>query len=198
MLTRDLRLVDCNCRLCPCTLRRLVGRDSVFRSVAASPSIQFAEVGRDCVLQHESYSSRMVQPLGNSWRALQPGMSAFVQSRAQANSEKVCCHNNPHVGFFALDALRQLAMRFLEKEELPHFKFQKDFLRPFEYTMIHNSNPDIRDMVCSVSSVESISHSSLTGSAMLAANDTSACREYEIWLEDDVWCFFGCVQSTDW
>ncbi|TFK43562.1 hypothetical protein BDQ12DRAFT_596918 [Crucibulum laeve] len=60
---------------------------------------------------------------------------------------QVCCHNNPHVGFFALDSLRQLAMRFLEKEELPHFKFQKDFLKPFEYTMIHNQNPDIRDMV---------------------------------------------------
>ncbi|KAI0347121.1 Sec7-domain-containing protein [Trametopsis cervina] len=60
---------------------------------------------------------------------------------------QVCCHSNPHVGFFALDALRQLAMRFLEKEELPHFKFQKDFLRPFQYTMVHNSNPDIRDMV---------------------------------------------------
>ncbi|KAI5122163.1 hypothetical protein M0805_007062 [Coniferiporia weirii] len=60
---------------------------------------------------------------------------------------QVCCHHNPHVGFFALDALRQLAMRFLEKEELPHFKFQKDFLKPFEYTMTHNSNPDIRDMV---------------------------------------------------
>ena len=64
---------------------------------------------------------------------------------------QVCCHSNPHVGFFALDSLRQLAMRFLEKEELPHFKFQKDFLRPFEYTMIHNSNPDIRDMVCTPS-----------------------------------------------
>jgi Sec7-like guanine-nucleotide exchange factor len=51
------------------------------------------------------------------------------------------------VGFFALDSLRQLAMRFLEKEELPHFKFQKDFLKPFEYTMIHNQNPEIRDMV---------------------------------------------------
>ncbi|KAL6299711.1 hypothetical protein BKA93DRAFT_741894 [Sparassis latifolia] len=60
---------------------------------------------------------------------------------------QVCCHKNPHVVFFALDALRQLAMRFLEKEELPHFKFQKDFLRPFEYTMLHNSNPDVRDMV---------------------------------------------------
>ncbi len=38
-------------------------------------------------------------------------------------------------------------MRFLEKEELPNFKFQKDFLKPFEYTMIHNQNPEIRDMV---------------------------------------------------
>jgi brefeldin A-inhibited guanine nucleotide-exchange protein len=38
-------------------------------------------------------------------------------------------------------------MRFLEKEELPHFKFQKDFLRPFEHTMTHNQNPEIRDMV---------------------------------------------------
>ncbi|KAF8165376.1 hypothetical protein B0H34DRAFT_793771 [Crassisporium funariophilum] len=59
----------------------------------------------------------------------------------------VCCHNNPHVASFALDSLRQLAMRFLEKEELPHFKFQKDFLKPFEYTMVHNQNPDIRDLV---------------------------------------------------
>jgi brefeldin A-inhibited guanine nucleotide-exchange protein len=38
-------------------------------------------------------------------------------------------------------------MRFLEKEELPHFKFQKDFLKPFEHTMAHNNNPEIRDMV---------------------------------------------------
>ncbi|KAL0070795.1 guanine nucleotide exchange protein for ADP-robosylation factor [Marasmius tenuissimus] len=60
---------------------------------------------------------------------------------------QVCCHNNPHVASFALDSLRQLAMRFLEKEELPHFKFQKDFLKPFEHTMIHNTNPDIREMV---------------------------------------------------
>ncbi|GJJ07601.1 hypothetical protein Clacol_001804 [Clathrus columnatus] len=60
---------------------------------------------------------------------------------------QVCCHNNPNVGFFALDALRQLAMRFLEIEELSHFKFQKDFLKPFEYTMIHNANPAIRDMI---------------------------------------------------
>ncbi|KAH7345106.1 hypothetical protein B0J17DRAFT_608255 [Rhizoctonia solani] len=60
---------------------------------------------------------------------------------------RVCCHTNPTVSFFALDALRQLAARFLEKEELANFKFQKDFLKPFEYTMSHNHNPDARDLV---------------------------------------------------
>ncbi|KAG6821251.1 hypothetical protein H0H93_002361 [Arthromyces matolae] len=85
---------------------------------SASSNVQSAKIGRDLILQHEQDSLGVV-----------------------------CCHNNPHVAFFALDALRQLAMRFLEKEELPHFKFQKDFLKPFEYTMIHNHNPDVRDMV---------------------------------------------------
>ena len=47
--------------------------------------------------------------------------------------------NNPAVVFFALDSLRQLSMRFMEIEELPGFKFQKDFLKPFEHVMA-NSN----------------------------------------------------------
>jgi Sec7-like guanine-nucleotide exchange factor len=81
--------------------------------------------------------------------ALQSGnVRATLIYQLRTYAWQVCCHNNPHVGFFALDSLRQLAMRFLEKEELAHFKFQKDFLKPFEYTMVHNANPDIRDMVC--------------------------------------------------
>ncbi|PWZ00412.1 putative SEC7-component of non-clathrin vesicle coat [Testicularia cyperi] len=59
----------------------------------------------------------------------------------------VCCHPNPNVSAFGLDSLRQLAMRFLEKEELPHFKFQKDFLKPFEITMQRNKDPEAKEMV---------------------------------------------------
>jgi brefeldin A-inhibited guanine nucleotide-exchange protein len=51
----------------------------------------------------------------------------------------VGCHSNTTVVFFALDSLRQLSMRFMEIEELPGFKFQKDFLKPFEHVMA-NSN----------------------------------------------------------
>ncbi|KAI8845097.1 hypothetical protein BJ741DRAFT_558307 [Chytriomyces cf. hyalinus JEL632] len=48
---------------------------------------------------------------------------------------KVATHSNSQISFFALDKLRQLAMKFLELEELPNFKFQRDFLRPFEYVL---------------------------------------------------------------
>ncbi|KAI7868634.1 hypothetical protein BDF14DRAFT_1995182 [Spinellus fusiger] len=60
---------------------------------------------------------------------------------------KVGCQSNFNVAFFALDSLRQLAMRFLEKEELPHFKFQKDFLMPFRNILANNPNVAIKDMV---------------------------------------------------
>ncbi|KAI8852805.1 hypothetical protein BC829DRAFT_440418 [Chytridium lagenaria] len=62
---------------------------------------------------------------------------------------KVGCHPNAQVCFFALDKLRQLAMKFLELEELPNFKFQKDFLRPFEHVLGNNPDPKIKDMVLS-------------------------------------------------
>ncbi|XP_070554844.1 brefeldin A-inhibited guanine nucleotide-exchange protein 1-like isoform X2 [Ptychodera flava] len=60
---------------------------------------------------------------------------------------KVGCHPNEDVAFFAVDSLRQLSMKFLERGELPGFRFQKDFLRPFEYIMKKNRSPTIRDMV---------------------------------------------------
>ncbi|XP_077991507.1 brefeldin A-inhibited guanine nucleotide-exchange protein 1-like [Glandiceps talaboti] len=60
---------------------------------------------------------------------------------------KVGCHPNEDVAFFAVDSLRQLSMKFLERGELPGFRFQKDFLRPFEHIMKKNRSPTIRDMV---------------------------------------------------
>lgn len=59
---------------------------------------------------------------------------------------KVGCNPNEDVAIFAVDSLRQLSMKFLEKGELANFRFQKDFLRPFEHIM-KNRSPTIRDMV---------------------------------------------------
>ncbi|CAB0008526.1 unnamed protein product, partial [Nesidiocoris tenuis] len=59
----------------------------------------------------------------------------------------VGCSPNEEIAEFAIDSLRQLSMKFIEKGEFPNFRFQKDFLRPFEHIMKKNTNPVIRDMV---------------------------------------------------
>ncbi|KAK3318075.1 hypothetical protein B0H66DRAFT_532586 [Apodospora peruviana] len=60
---------------------------------------------------------------------------------------RVGCHGNAAIVFFALDSLRQLSMRFMEIEELPGFKFQKDFLKPFEHVMSNSTNITVKDMI---------------------------------------------------
>lgn len=54
------------------------------------------------------------------------------------SSVQVGCSSNEDVAIFAVDSLRQLSMKFLEKGELANFRFQKDFLRPFEHIMKKN------------------------------------------------------------
>ena len=51
---------------------------------------------------------------------------------------QVGCLPNEEVSFFVVDSLRQLSMKFVEKKELANFRFQKDFLRPFEYIIKRN------------------------------------------------------------
>lgn len=57
------------------------------------------------------------------------------------------CNSNEAVAHFSVDALRQLSIKFLEKGELPNFRFQKDFLRPFEVIMAKNGSVQTRDLV---------------------------------------------------
>lgn len=59
----------------------------------------------------------------------------------------VGCNGNEEIVIFALDSLRQLSMSFIEKGEFANFRFQKEFLRPFEHIMENNNSPVIRDMV---------------------------------------------------
>lgn len=54
---------------------------------------------------------------------------------------------NKDVSLFAVDSLRQLSMKFLERGELAHFHFQKDFLKPFEHIMSRTGHIDMRDMI---------------------------------------------------
>ena len=77
----------------------------------------------------------------------------------------VGCNTNEEIAFFALDSLRQLSMKFIEKGEFSNFRFQKDFLRPFEHIMKKNNSPAIRDMVvrCVAQMVHSQAHNIRSG-----------------------------------
>jgi brefeldin A-inhibited guanine nucleotide-exchange protein len=45
------------------------------------------------------------------------------------------CHANPAVAMYAIDSLKQLSMKFLDKDERANFQFQRMFLKPFEKVM---------------------------------------------------------------
>lgn len=92
---------------------------------------------------------------------------------------EVGCHTNTHVVFFALDSLRQLSMRFMEIEELPGFKFQKDFLKPFEHVMANSSVVTVKDMVlrCLIQMIQARGENIRSGWKTMFGVFTVAARE---------------------
>lgn len=95
---------------------------------------------------------------------------------------QVGCHNNTAVVFFALDSLRQLSMRFMELEELPGFKFQKDFLKPFEYVMANNQTVTVKDMVlrCLIQMIQARGDNIRSGwKTMFGVFTVAASEQYE-------------------
>jgi len=78
----------------------------------------------------------------------------------------VGCHENVMLSMFAIDALRQLSFKFLEKPELHEFNFQRLFLRPFLLIMENpGSRDDVRELIlrCVDNMIRSLSHNLRSG-----------------------------------
>ena len=92
---------------------------------------------------------------------------------------EVGCHANTNVVFFALDSLRQLSMRFMEIEELPGFKFQKDFLKPFEHVVANSNAVTVKDMVlrCLIQMIQARGDNIRSGWKTMFGVFTVAARE---------------------
>ncbi|KAK4209987.1 hypothetical protein QBC37DRAFT_43742 [Rhypophila decipiens] len=92
---------------------------------------------------------------------------------------RVGCHGNAAIVFFALDSLRQLSMRFMEIEELPGFKFQKDFLKPFEHVMSNSTNITVKDMIlrCLIQMIQARGENIRSGWRTMFGVFTVAARE---------------------
>ncbi|KAF2089522.1 hypothetical protein K490DRAFT_63660 [Saccharata proteae CBS 121410] len=92
---------------------------------------------------------------------------------------QVGCHTNTNVVFFALNSLRQLSMKFMEIEELPGFKFQKDFLKPFEHIIKNTNVVMVKDMVlrCLIQMIQARGENIRSGWRTMFAVFTVAAKE---------------------
>ncbi|KAH7163552.1 hypothetical protein B0J13DRAFT_538797 [Dactylonectria estremocensis] len=92
---------------------------------------------------------------------------------------RVGCHNNMNIVFFALDSLRQLSMRFMEIEELAGFKFQKNFLKPFEHVLANSNNVTVKDLVlrCLIQMIQARGDNIRSGWRTMFGVFTVAARE---------------------
>ena len=60
------------------------------------------------------------------------------------------CFPMGQVALSAIDALKQLSVKFLDKEDLRAYNFQKSFIRPFEYIISRTPSADTREMILHV------------------------------------------------
>ena len=56
-------------------------------------------------------------------------------------------HHNLSIAMYAVDSLRQLSAKFLEKGELLNYQFQKEFLKPFVDLMGLTSSREIKELI---------------------------------------------------
>ncbi|CAG9330937.1 unnamed protein product [Blepharisma stoltei] len=56
-------------------------------------------------------------------------------------------HHNQFIAIFAVDSLKQLAIKFLQKEESTNFHFQKEFLYPFDLIFKQSQNAQVKELV---------------------------------------------------
>ncbi|CAI6232751.1 unnamed protein product [Periconia digitata] len=96
-----------------------------------------------------------------------------------AHFNEVGCHTNTNVVYFALNSLRQLSMKFMEIEELPGFKFQKDFLKPFEHIIGNTNHVSVKDMVlrCLIQMIQARGENIRSGWKTMFGVFTVAARE---------------------
>ena len=56
-------------------------------------------------------------------------------------------HDNLSIALYAVDSLRQLATKFLEKGELHNYQFQREFLKPFQDLMAASQSVEVKELI---------------------------------------------------
>lgn len=56
-------------------------------------------------------------------------------------------HHDEKIAMYAIDSLRQLGMKYLERAELANFTFQNDILKPFVFLMRNSQSESKRRLI---------------------------------------------------
>lgn len=70
-----------------------------------------------------------------------------IWSLLAAHFTSVGLHENAALAMYAIDSLKQLSIKFLQKEELTNFNFQRVFLKPFEVILARTRALEIKDLI---------------------------------------------------
>lgn len=92
----------------------------------------------------------------------------------------LACHEKAMVSVFAIDSLKQLSLKFLEKPELSEFNFQSSFLKPFLIVMEEKrSQESIRELVlqCIDNIIRSKAHNLRSGWKVMFSILTVSARD---------------------
>lgn len=57
------------------------------------------------------------------------------------------CSENLSIAIYAMDTLRQVSMKFLDREELANYNFQNEFMKPFVIVMRKSNAVEIRELI---------------------------------------------------
>jgi brefeldin A-inhibited guanine nucleotide-exchange protein len=78
---------------------------------------------------------------------------ASIWNLLASHFTNIGAHDNFALAMYAIDSLKQLSTKFLQKEELSNFNFQRLFLKPFEIIMSRSKSAEIKDLVLRVLSI---------------------------------------------
>jgi len=105
-------------------------------------------LGGDAALQPRVFSlQKLVEVADFNMAARSRLVWANVWEVLSRHYAAVGLHENVAVAMYAIDSLRQLSMKFLAKEELRDFNFQRLFLKPFEVIMAASRSIEVRELI---------------------------------------------------
>lgn len=72
---------------------------------------------------------------------------ANIWNRLASHFTAIGMNENHALAMYAMDSLKQLSIKFLQKDELSNFSFQRVFLRPFEIVISKSKALEIKDLI---------------------------------------------------